>query len=78
MPYRLEVVLSFIKQTALGNFLDLEGHQHCITGSIVTAMLLNRWISPIGGVASGRVSASSLRIRLFLDNFIFCESVKMD
>ena len=28
--------------------LNLEGHQNCITGSRVTAILLNGWIFPIG------------------------------
>ena len=46
------------------NFLYPEGHQHCITGSKVTAILLKGWILPIGGVASGRVCACSLRSML--------------
>ena len=29
--------------------LNLEGHQDCITGSQVTAPLINGWILPIGG-----------------------------
>ena len=29
--------------------LNLEGHQNRITGSRVTAILLNGWILPIGG-----------------------------
>ena len=44
-----------------GNFADwveilnLEWHQHRITGSIVMAILLNGWVLPVGGVAlSGR------------------------
>ena len=44
--------------------LNLEGHQNRITGSRVTAILLNGWTSPIGGVASGRACACSLRSRL--------------
>ena len=28
--------------------LDLEGHQNCITGTRVTAILMNEWIFPIG------------------------------
>ena len=46
------------------NFLNPEGHQNPISGSKVTAMLLKGWILPIGGVASGRVCACSLRSRL--------------
>ena len=30
--------------------LNPEGHQNCITGSKVTAIFLNGWIWPIGGV----------------------------
>ena len=35
--------------------INLEGHQNCCIGSKVTAILLNGWILPTGGVASGRV-----------------------
>ena len=31
--------------------LNLEGHPNCITGSRVTAILLNGWILPIGGTS---------------------------
>ena len=34
--------------------LNLEGEQNRITGSKVTAILLNGWILPIGGDASGK------------------------
>ena len=44
--------------------LNLEGHSNCITGSKVLAILLNGWILPFGGVASGRVCVCSLRRRL--------------
>ena len=30
----------------------LEGHSNCITGSRVTAILLNGWILPIGGAST--------------------------
>ena len=46
------------------NYKNTEGHQNRITGSKVTAILLKGWIFPIGGVASGRVCACSLRSRL--------------
>ena len=32
--------------------LNLEGHPNCITGSTVTAILLNGWILPIGGASA--------------------------
>ena len=38
----------------LWEILNLEGHPNYITGSRVTAILLNRWSLPIGGVASGK------------------------
>ena len=37
--------------------INFEGHQNRIIGSKVTAILLNWWILPIAGVASGRVCA---------------------
>ena len=49
------------------DFLNPEGHQNPISGSKVTAILLKRWIWPIGGVASGRVCVCSLRSRLVFD-----------
>ena len=39
------------------NFLNLEGHQNPIGGSEVTVILLKGLISPVGGVALGRVFA---------------------
>ena len=44
--------------------LNLEGHLNRFIGSTVTAILVNGWILPSGGVASGRVCACSLRSRL--------------
>ena len=41
-----------------------EGHQNPISCSKVTGILLKGWILPVGGVASGRVCACSLRSRL--------------
>ena len=43
--------------------LNLEDYLNRITGSRVTAILLNGWVLPVGGVASGRVCACSLRSR---------------
>ena len=37
------------------------GHQNCIIGSKLTAILINGLILPIGGVASGRVCACTLQ-----------------
>ena len=45
-------------------FLNPEGYQNPISGSKVTVILLKGLIFPIGGVASGRVCACSLRSRL--------------
>ena len=46
--------------------LNLEGHLNPFIGSKVAAILVNRGILPLGGVASGRVCACSLRSRLVL------------
>ena len=34
------------------NLLNLAGHQNCISGSKVTAILLKWWILPIGGASA--------------------------
>ena len=41
--------------TVSWDILNLKGHQNCITGSRVTAILLNGWISPIGGASAVNV-----------------------
>ena len=41
------MVLSVIKYTMILN-LNIEGHLNCITGSRVTAILLDGWNLPIG------------------------------
>jgi len=67
MPKRLKMVLPVIKQTILTFFqkiLNLEGHQNRCIHSKVTGILMNGWILPTGGVASGGVCACSLRSRL--------------
>ena len=46
MPQWLEMVLSILQFFL--EILNLKGHQNRITGSRVTAILLNWWISPIG------------------------------
>ena len=44
--------------------LNLKAHPNCITGSKVTAILLNGWILPIGGASAVSVCVCSLRSRL--------------
>ena len=51
------------------NFLNPKGHQNRFSGSKVTAILLKGCILPIGGVASGRVCACSLRGHLWPDSW---------
>ena len=45
--------------------LNLEGHQNCITGARVAAILLNGLILPIGEAASGRVCPTACKAGLF-------------
>ena len=52
--------------TIFKEILNPKGHPNRITGSKVTAILLNGWILPIGGASSGRVCSCSLRSRLVL------------
>ena len=62
-PNGEKIVLPVIKQTILTFFseiLNLEGLQNRCIGSKVTAILLNGWIMPTGGVASGRVNCHIL------------------
>ena len=48
--------------------LNLEGHlNHCIC-SEVAAILLNGWILPTGGVATGRVCPAASAAGLFINN----------
>ena len=46
--------------------LCLEGHLNCYIGSKVTAILLNGWILPTSGAASGRVCPEACAAGLFL------------
>ena len=48
-----------INYVTIFQILNLEGHSNHITGSKVMAILLNGWILPVGGVASGSVCASA-------------------
>ena len=41
----------------LKEIINLEGHPNCITGPIVTAIVLNEWILPIGGTSAMEGSA---------------------
>ena len=47
--------------TILLEILNPEGHPNCITGSEVTAFLLNGWILPVDKLALGRVCAQSAK-----------------
>ena len=49
------MVLPVIKQTMLTEILNIEEHLNRCIVSKVTAILLNGWILPTGGVASGSV-----------------------
>ena len=51
--------------TFFQEILNLEGHPNCITGSKVTVILLNAWILPVGGAASGRVCAQPAKQACF-------------
>ena len=48
----------------LKEILNIKGHSNRLTGSKVSVILLNGWILPLGGVASGRACAGSLRSTL--------------
>ena len=50
--------------TTFYKILNLKGHANCISGSKVTAILLNRWILPIGGASAVKGLRCSLRSRL--------------
>ena len=51
--------------TVFQEIINLEGHPNRNTGSKVTAILLNLWILPVGGVASGRVCAQPAKQACF-------------
>ena len=66
-----KMVLPAILQTILNFFseiLNLEGHLYRFIGSKVTAILLNKWILPTCGVASGRVFPAACAAGLFYLN----------
>ena len=50
---------------SFSEILDLEGHLNRCIDSKVTAILLNWWILPTGGVASGRVCPAACAAGLF-------------
>ena len=50
----------------LSEILNLEGHLNRCIGSKVTAILLNGWILPTGGVASGRDCPEAYAAVLFV------------
>ena len=55
-------------------FLNPEGHQNCISGSKVTAILLKEWIFPIGGASAVEGSVLQGGIKGF--NVMGCEGRK--
>ena len=71
MPYgTIRWYLGYI--VILSEILNFEGKlNHCI-GSKVTAILLNEWILPTGGVASGRVFPAAFAAGLFPNLIIDC------
>ena len=50
--------------TIFKEILNLKGHINCITGSEVTAILLNGWILPNGGASSVEGLRSTGLLRL--------------
>ena len=56
--YKIDYVI------VIKDYLNPEGHQNPISGSKDTAILLKRWILPIGEASSRRVCACSLCSRL--------------
>jgi hypothetical protein len=62
--HALTVKIDYV--TIFKEILNPEGYANCITGSKVTAILLNGWILPIGGASLGRVGTCSLCSRLVL------------
>ena len=46
------------------NFINPKGHQNCISSLKVTTILLKWCILPVGGVASGRVCAAGLFLKV--------------
>ena len=64
LSYKIDDVI------VIENFLNLEGHQNCISGSKVAVILIKELILHIGGVVLGRVCAFSLCSRLVLVAFL--------
>ena len=56
--HKIDVVTQFC------DILNRKGYKYCIIGSKFMEILLNRWISPICGVASERVCACSTLVYL--------------
>ena len=51
--------------------LYFKGHQNCIIGPTVTAIFLNCWVLPIGGVSSERVCALDKVVKLVSGGSVF-------
>ena len=56
----------------VNDYVNFEGHQHCTTGSRITAILLNGWTLPIGGASAvdGLRSTGLLRLVYWLTSFL--------
>ena len=70
---------SIHKTNYIGTFSaipNLEGHLNRCIGSKVTAIQLNGWIFPTGGVASGRVCPAACAAGLFLKNLLSTNASK--
>ena len=68
---------AFSHVTIFVEILNLEGHPNRITGSRVTAILLNKWILPIGGASAVESVQSTGLPRLVFkgsDGIIFSDS----
>ena len=61
--------------TIFKEILNPKVHLNRITGSKIMAILLNRWILPIGGASSGRVCPCSLRLRFNFKLLVNCVSL---
>ena len=74
-PKRFKMVLLVIRQTILTEILNLEGHPNCCISSKVTAIWLNGWILPTGGVPSGRVCPAACAAGLLMSKLTFLSTL---
>ena len=64
--HKIEICYIFLEN------INLEKHQNCITGSKVTAILLNGGILTISGVALGMVCAQPAKQACFSACYAMC------